>query len=172
MANIGSFKKTGGEYQGEIVTLSVQARGVRIIPETGRANENAPDYRVYVGRAEIGAGWKKTSAERRDYLSLKLDDPSFLQPIFAKLFDEDRPPPAPTPRAALPGGSKTHPRQIRPCAEPRAGAIPPQPAASRRNQREFMRWTMPMPAPPRRGRVPPFSIPNRPRITSASRSVR
>ncbi len=89
MANIGSFKKVGGEYQGEIVTLSVQARGVRIVPETNRANENAPDYRVYVGRAEIGAGWKKTSAERRDYLSLKLDDPSFLQPIFAKLFDED-----------------------------------------------------------------------------------
>lgn len=89
MANIGSFKKVGGEYQGEIVTLSVATKGVRIVPETNRANDNAPDYRVYVGRAEIGAAWKKTSAERRDYLSLKLDDPSFLQPIFAKLFDED-----------------------------------------------------------------------------------
>ena len=29
MANIGSFKKVGNEFQGEIVTLSVQAKGVR-----------------------------------------------------------------------------------------------------------------------------------------------
>ena len=30
MANIGSFKKSGQELQGEIVTLSLQTRGVRI----------------------------------------------------------------------------------------------------------------------------------------------
>src|SRR5260370_15536147 len=34
MATIGSFKKSGNEFQGEIVTLSVQAKGVRIVPET------------------------------------------------------------------------------------------------------------------------------------------
>jgi uncharacterized protein (DUF736 family) len=28
MANIGSFKKVGGEFQGEIVTLSVQTKNV------------------------------------------------------------------------------------------------------------------------------------------------
>ena len=32
MANIGSFKKVGNEFQGEIVTLSVQTKGVRIVP--------------------------------------------------------------------------------------------------------------------------------------------
>jgi uncharacterized protein (DUF736 family) len=42
MANIGSFKRVGHEYQGEIVTLSVQAKGVRIVPEAGRANDKAP----------------------------------------------------------------------------------------------------------------------------------
>ncbi|GLI96050.1 hypothetical protein LMG27198_50420 [Methylocystis echinoides] len=89
MANIGSFKKSGAEFQGEIVTLSVQARGVRIIPETNRANENAPSYRVFVGRAEIGAAWTKRSTEGRDYLSLKLDDPSFTAPIYANLFDDE-----------------------------------------------------------------------------------
>ena len=83
MANIGNFKKVGEEFQGSIVTLSVQAKGVRIVPEDNRANENAPTHRVYVGRAEIGAAWAKTSAEQRDYLSVKLDDPSFTQPIFA-----------------------------------------------------------------------------------------
>ena len=65
MANIGSFKKVGSDFQGEIVTLSVQAKGVRIVAETNRSNENAPSHRVYVGRAEIGAGWSKRSEEDR-----------------------------------------------------------------------------------------------------------
>ena len=89
MANIGSFKKSGQEFQGEIVTLSVQTKGVRIVPETDRTNENAPSHRVYVGRAEIGAAWSKRSSEGRDYLSVKLDDPSFPAPIYASLVDAD-----------------------------------------------------------------------------------
>ncbi|OJU34978.1 MAG: hypothetical protein BGN99_24745 [Alphaproteobacteria bacterium 65-37] len=89
MANIGSFKKSGNEYQGEIVTLSVQTKGVRIVPEVNRSNDNAPSHRVFVGRAEIGAAWSKRSNEGRDYLSLKLDDPSFNAPIFANLFDDE-----------------------------------------------------------------------------------
>ena len=89
MANIGSFKKVGGEFQGEIVTLSVRAKGVRIVPEANRANENAPTHRVFVGRAEIGAAWSKRSEEGRDYLSLKLDDPSFNAPIYANLFGDE-----------------------------------------------------------------------------------
>jgi uncharacterized protein (DUF736 family) len=88
MANIGTFKKSGSELQGEIVTLSVQARNVRIVPEDNRANDNAPSHRVYVGRAEIGAAWSKRSNEGRDYLSVKLDDPSFTAPIYANLFDD------------------------------------------------------------------------------------
>jgi uncharacterized protein (DUF736 family) len=89
MANIGSFKKSGSEFQGEIVTLSVQTKNVRIVPETNRANDNAPSHRIYVGRADIGAAWSKRSNEGRDYLSLKLDDPSFNAPIFANLFDDE-----------------------------------------------------------------------------------
>ena len=88
MANIGSFKKVGNDFQGEIVTMSVQTKNVRIVPENA-ANENAPSHRVFVGRAEIGAAWTKTSNEGRDYLSLKLDDPSFTAPIFANLFDDE-----------------------------------------------------------------------------------
>ncbi|WP_439406837.1 DUF736 domain-containing protein [Bradyrhizobium sp. DASA03076] len=89
MASIGSFKKVGNDFQGEIVTLSLQARGVRIVPEANRSNESAPSHRVYVGRAEIGAAWSKRSEEGRDYLSLKLDDPSFNAPIYANLFDDE-----------------------------------------------------------------------------------
>ena len=88
MANIGSFKKSGNEYLGEIVTLAVEAKGVRIVPEANRSNDSAPSHRVFVGRAEIGAAWAQQSKEGRDYLSLKLDDPSFTAPIFANLFDD------------------------------------------------------------------------------------
>jgi uncharacterized protein (DUF736 family) len=52
MANIGSFKKSGTEIQGEIVTLSFQAKGVRIVPEATKSNDNAPSHRIYVGRAD------------------------------------------------------------------------------------------------------------------------
>jgi uncharacterized protein (DUF736 family) len=89
MASIGSFKKVGNDFHGEIVTLSLQAKGVRITPEANRSNENAPSHRIYVGRAEIGAAWSKCSEEGRDYLSLKLDDPSFNAPIYANLFDDE-----------------------------------------------------------------------------------
>jgi uncharacterized protein (DUF736 family) len=90
MANIGSFKKTGQEYQGEIVTLNHQTKGVRIVPETDRTNDNAPSHRVYVGRAEFCAAWKKTARDSdREYLSVKLDDPSFPAPIYASLVKVD-----------------------------------------------------------------------------------
>ena len=90
MATIGTFKKSGSnEFVGEIMTLSVQAKSVRIVPEANRANDNAPSHRVMVGKAEIGAAWTKQSGEGRDYLGLKLDDPSFNAPIFANLFDDD-----------------------------------------------------------------------------------
>ena len=86
MATIGTFKKTGSnEFSGEFVTLSVQAKGVRIIPDLRATGVNAPSHRVLVGRAEIGAAWSKRSNEGRDYLGLKLDDPSFPAPIYATL---------------------------------------------------------------------------------------
>ena len=90
MATIGTFKKTvSNEFTGEIVTLSVQAKGVRIVPDTRATGENAPSHRVLVGRAEIGAAWSKRSNEGREYLGLKLDDPSFNAPIYANLFDDE-----------------------------------------------------------------------------------
>ena len=89
MATIGTFTKIEDGFTGQIVTLSVQARNVRILRDERASGENAPSHRVYVGRAEIGAAWTKRSAEGRDYLSLKLDDPSFTAPIYANLFDDE-----------------------------------------------------------------------------------
>jgi len=89
MATIGTFKKIGNEFTGEIVTLSLQAKKVRIVPETSRSGETSPTHRVFVGRVEIGAAWSKCSNEGLNYLSLKLDDPTFTAPIFANLFDDE-----------------------------------------------------------------------------------
>jgi uncharacterized protein (DUF736 family) len=89
MATIGTFKKSGAEFLGQIVTLNVQTKNVCITPEANPANENAPSHRIFVGRAELGAAWSKRSAEQRDYLSVKLDDPSFNAPIYANLVQDE-----------------------------------------------------------------------------------
>jgi uncharacterized protein (DUF736 family) len=52
MATIGSFKKVGNDFQGEIITLSLQAKGVRIVAESSATNDKAPSHRVFVGRAD------------------------------------------------------------------------------------------------------------------------
>ena len=52
MATIGTFKKAGNEIHGEIVTLSVQTKNVRIVPEANRNNDNAPSHRIFCGRAD------------------------------------------------------------------------------------------------------------------------
>jgi uncharacterized protein (DUF736 family) len=88
MAIIGTFTKTDSEYKGEITTLAMQHKNVRILPEDS-TSENAPSHRVYIGKTEIGAAWTRCSNEGRDYLSVKLDDPSFSAPIFANLFDDE-----------------------------------------------------------------------------------
>jgi uncharacterized protein (DUF736 family) len=89
MATIGTFEHIGeSEYLGDIFTLSLRAKNVRIV-SVSRINENAPSHRIYVDQVEIGAGWSRRSNEGRDYLSVKLDDPSFNAPIYANLVHDD-----------------------------------------------------------------------------------
>ena len=53
MATIGTFKKTGAnEFSGEIFTLSIQAKNVRIVPESKRTNEATPSHRVQISRID------------------------------------------------------------------------------------------------------------------------
>ena len=86
MATIGVFKKAGSELVGEITTLNVQTKNIRIVPQENRPNDTAPTHRVFSGKAEIGAAWSKRSSDNRVYLSIKLDDPSFVSPVYANLF--------------------------------------------------------------------------------------
>ena len=85
MARIGTFKKVSGEFRGQITALSMQAKSVRIAPEVDPSG-NAPSHRVFIGDAEVGAAWEKHTQDKRPYLSVKFDDPSFAAPIFAQLF--------------------------------------------------------------------------------------
>ena len=83
MATIGTFTKSENGFSGQIktVTLNVKAK----FAPAEKDNEKAPDYRIFAGQTELGAAWKKTSNAGREYLSVKLDDPTFPAPIFASL---------------------------------------------------------------------------------------
>lgn len=87
MATIGKFTKDGNDFNGVIRTLAINTK-LTLAEVPNKSSENAPDYRVYADRIEIGAGWLQTSKSGREYVSVKLDDPSFTAPIFARLMIE------------------------------------------------------------------------------------
>ena len=89
MATIGTFTKTeDGAYAGAIKTLTLNVKKA-VLKRNEKSDDKAPDFRIFAGKTEFGAAWKKTSRENRDYLSVKLDDPSFPAPIYASLVDAD-----------------------------------------------------------------------------------
>ncbi|QEE43319.1 DUF736 domain-containing protein (plasmid) [Rhizobium sp. WL3] len=88
MATIGTFTSTENGFTGSIRTLAlnVKARIARV----ENPSDKGPQYRIFAGSVELGAAWQKRSAETdRDYLSIKLDDPSFPAPIYATLTEVD-----------------------------------------------------------------------------------
>ena len=82
MAIIGTFIKSsdGSGFVGMVKTVAL----AKITPAE-KDNDKAPDYRIYASTTELGAAWNRTSNAGREYLSVKLDDPSFPGPIFASL---------------------------------------------------------------------------------------
>ena len=88
MATIGTFTAQGDGYTGSIKTLTLNVRNAQLRPNE-KADDKAPDFRIFSGSTEFGAAWKKTSREGRDYISVKLDDPSFPAPIYATLSETD-----------------------------------------------------------------------------------
>ena len=86
MATIGSFTSTSTGFTGSIKTLSlnVKARFERV----ENPSDKGPHFRIFSGAVELGAAWQKHSEQSgRDYLSVKLDDPSFPAPIYATLIE-------------------------------------------------------------------------------------
>lgn len=88
MATIGTFTKAdNGNFNGTIKTATLNLKTT--IRPVEKESDKAPDYRVAAGSVELGAGWKKTSREQREYLTVKLDDPSFPASIYATLVESD-----------------------------------------------------------------------------------
>lgn len=84
MATIGTFTKSDNGFAGAVKTLSLNVK-VKFIP-SDKESDKAPDFRILAG-TEFGAAWKKTAQNGREYLSVRLDDPSFASPIFANLVE-------------------------------------------------------------------------------------
>ncbi len=87
MATIGTFTAKDGKLFGSVRTLTIDAK-LAFIPNAD-ASANAPTYRVFCGKTEVGGAWEKTSESGRTYHSVKLDDPTFAAPIFANLIEQD-----------------------------------------------------------------------------------
>ena len=87
MATIGTFTKSDNGFAGAVKTLSLNVKA-KFIP-ADKESDKAPDYRILAGSVEFGAAWKKTAQNGREYLSVRLDDPSFAAPIFANLIEGD-----------------------------------------------------------------------------------
>ena len=103
MATIGTFLRRDDSFHGAIRTLSLDVE--LDIRKADKASDNAPDYRIFArgtgkGRggadSELGAAWAKTSAQSREYLSVKIDDPALPGPLFASLVED----------SAHPGGER------------------------------------------------------------------
>ncbi|TGS14238.1 DUF736 domain-containing protein [Mesorhizobium sp. M2E.F.Ca.ET.209.01.1.1] len=88
MATIGTFISTANGFTGTIKTLNLNVKAR--IERVEAPSDKGPHFRIYSAAVELGAAWQKTAKEtERDYLSVKLDDPSFPAPIYATLIEVD-----------------------------------------------------------------------------------
>ncbi len=91
MSVIGTFTpaKDGG-WTGSIHTLAINVK-LRFVPNDDRDSDNAPVFRIFIGRSRVGDAWSARSngAPPKDYLRVRLDDPSLPEPLSAALFQSD-----------------------------------------------------------------------------------
>ena len=90
MAVIGEFTTNdSNSIIGNVRTLTVSMKA-RLNP-IERVSRDAPDFRITAGNGvEVGAGWKATSDDGEEYISVKMDDPSFIAPISAALWPSEK----------------------------------------------------------------------------------
>lgn len=91
MSVIGTFvpAKDGG-WTGSVQTLTINAK-LRFVPNDNRDSDRAPAFRIFVGRSRIGDAWSARSngESSKEYLRVRLDDPSLPEPLNAALFHSD-----------------------------------------------------------------------------------
>jgi uncharacterized protein (DUF736 family) len=71
---IGDFTKAANGFTGTIQAIGLKAQ----VTYPGReAGKSQPDFRAFVGKVEIGAGWAGTGKGGPEFVSVNLDHPSF-----------------------------------------------------------------------------------------------
>lgn len=88
MTVIGTFVPTrDGGWIGDVYTLSIKAK-LRFVPNDNRIADSAPIFHVFVGRTHIGDAWSARSQgdPPKDYLRVRLDDPTLPAPLTAAFF--------------------------------------------------------------------------------------
>ncbi|PRD43070.1 DUF736 domain-containing protein [Phyllobacterium phragmitis] len=88
MAQIGTFTRNDDGFFGRVRTLTLDVE-MTILPAEGSDAENAPNHRVFCDGLEVGAAWDRTGDRAGGYLSVTIDDPSFVEPIRTRLFESD-----------------------------------------------------------------------------------
>lgn len=82
MNTIGHFRRDGDGFVGRLTSLTLDT-DLRLAP-TEKFSSKAPDYVALIGDNECGAAWRVTDTSGA-LLNLKLDDPSWPEPISARL---------------------------------------------------------------------------------------
>ena len=90
MPTIGQFKTTDDGFDGRISTLTMD-RKVSLVRNENKKGESSPDF--FVKSDECDLGFARHAVAHGDdgkpYISVYLDDPSFVAPIWAALFEKD-----------------------------------------------------------------------------------
>lgn len=91
MAQIGAFTLKDGAWTGTIRTMTINVKA-QLVPNKDKGkSQEAPDFRLYAGGAELGAAWREDSKNTETpYLAVKLDDPSFAKPMRAAFFANEK----------------------------------------------------------------------------------
>ena len=72
---------------GTIRTLALRAQ-VKILANDHKVNSHALDFRITLGATEIGAAWRKIKqGTEKSYLRVRLDDPTWPQPVWGVLLE-------------------------------------------------------------------------------------
>ncbi len=93
MALIGTFVPTSNGFTGRIKTLLLDADlTISVLREP--AGENAPDFLITLGKQGegpfVGAARRRRTEKGVDFISVRIDDPSFGRPISAGLFPSEQ----------------------------------------------------------------------------------
>ncbi len=82
MTTIGHFRREGEAFVGRLTTLHLDVT-LTLTPGE-KFSSRAPDFLAFVGENECGAAWRARDGSGA-ILDLKLDDPTWPEPISARL---------------------------------------------------------------------------------------